>query len=62
MNAIKVDLTVATDRINKFIAVDGDQITIESTISKSYLAYALKEGKIKLNDDSTGFTWVPKVK
>ena len=57
---IKVDLTVNTSRVNKFIEADNDSITIESTISRNYLAYALKEHKIAIEPDGLGFTWLSK--
>jgi hypothetical protein len=52
----------SSDRTSRFLSVDGDVITIESTMTKSYLAYLIKEGRAKLTEDGTGFNWIKKEK
>ena len=50
------------ERVSRFLGLDGDVITIESTMTKSYLAYLIKEGRAKLTADGMGFTWIKKEK
>lgn len=55
------DLKVV-DKVNKFIRRTGDTIVVESTMELSQLAWLVANNRVKLSDDGTGFSWLPKAK